>query len=135
MEQLLSCWVEKKKRNKFYSLFSEWDRRWLTCDNKNITIYTEQHIVSHVIPIIYMESITPFEDLEFIITVKERSFTLRTNNKEQRDHCVFVITTLKTKIEREKTERLKKANDEINHYIASLHPESILNHFRSNSYK
>ena len=101
MEQL-SCWVEKKKRNKFYSLFNEWNRRWLTCYNKNITIYTEQLIVSHVIPIIYIESIIPVEEREFMITIKERSFTLRTDDEKQRDHCVFVITTIKTKIDRVK---------------------------------
>lgn len=131
MDTFFSCWIEKKKRNVFYSLFNEWDRRFLTCDEKKIYIFTEKKQPSHLILLHDIDFILSENECEFTIVTSQRSFILRVISNEQRDTCVRFITSMKKKVEEEKKQRLDKAKEDLNHYVASLRLESIFRHFRN----
>ncbi len=132
---MITALVEKKKRSSFYSLFGEWTKRFISCDENEFLIYSIPYPFpnhpSHNIPINEIDFILPEGNDQFTIVTKSRSFTFRTMSVRERDQIVHKIETIKERIEKDKQERIRNAKDELNNYIASFHSESIFNHFKN----
>jgi hypothetical protein len=120
-------WLEKKKRNEFYSLFSEWNKRYATFDGNVFCIYTEPKRYSSI-SIQDMSSIHVGDDCMFYLVTRFRTYTLRAQNDTERDEWVTLLQTELDKHEMEKRKRIKDATDEINDYVAALRSESLIRH-------
>ena len=120
-------WLEKKKRNEFYSLFGEWNKRYVTFDGNVFCIYTEPKRYSSI-SIQDMSSIHVGDGCMFYLVTRFRTYTLRAQNDMERDEWVTLLQTELDKHEMEKRKRIKDATDEINDYVAALRSESLIRH-------
>jgi len=131
---LRSGWVYKKKRNPYHSLFSKWNKRYITCDDRVLQLFKEEGIPPSQIQIKDMIEIKPTDtDGEFTIVTKERLYLLQTINNDniERDMWVLFIDAIKTKYEKEIRRKSIEVREELNNYIASVRSESIFRHFRT----
>jgi hypothetical protein len=131
---LRTGWVYKRKRNPYHSLFSKWNKRYITCDDRMVQLYKEDGIPPAIIPIKEILEIKATDiDGEFTISTKERMYLFVTldNDNVERDMWVLFIDAIKTKYEKEIRRKSIEINEELNNYVASLRSESIFRHFRT----
>ena len=122
-----SGWLEKKKRSAFYSMFGEWNKRYVTFDGSVFCIYTEPKRYSSI-SIQDISSIQVDDGCILYLVTRFRTYTLRAQNDVERDEWVALLQTELDKFEMEKRKRIQEATDEINDYVAALRSESLIRH-------